>query len=395
MTNSASPDSNTRFFALPFGARTGAVIMIAAALAIVGFFLAERWDAPENPTPDATGGGNTESPYHVRTIAENLRVPWAMDFAPDGRIFFTQRGGEVFIIQDGIMHGPALNLDVGFVEGGLLGIALDPHFEDNHYVYLYYTYSDLLSTHNRVARYTEEGNKLADELTLIDGIPGGPVHDGGRIRFGGDGKLYVTTGDASNPALAQDKSSLAGKILRINPDGSIPDDNPFKESPVFSYGHRNPQGLDWHSSGTLYITEHGPSGERGFAHDEINAVRGGQNFGWPELVGDESGEGMRGPVLHSGDVTWAPSGASFYDSDAIPEWSGKLLVATLAGRHMMAVNLDADPIVAERYFVGEYGRLRDVTVDGLGNVYLLTSNQDGRGSPAPNDDRILKVSAWP
>jgi len=335
--------------------------------------------------------------FEVVAIAENLRVPWAIDFAPDGRIFFTERGGDVSVIEDGeTLKISASRIGDEVVEGGVLGIALDPDFEDNRHVYVYHTYVDFIFTYNKVVRFTEAGNTLRDEFVLIDKIPGGPIHDGGRIKFGPDGKLYIATGDAGNAEVSQRLDSLGGKILRINPDGSIPEDNPFENSPVYSLGHRNPQGLDWDpDTGMLVISEHGPSGERGFAHDEINVVTEGANYGWPDIVGGETGDGLEAPILHSGSATWAPSGATFYDSDRIPEFSGRFLVATLAGNRLMAVDLDLESgqvIGSESYFDGEFGRLRDVAADGEGNVYIMTSNRDGRGSPGHNDDRILKIS---
>jgi len=335
--------------------------------------------------------------FEVTTVAENLRVPWAIDFAPDGRIFFTERGGDVSVIEDGeILKISADRIGDEVVEGGVLGIALDPDFGDNRHVYVYHTYVDFIFTYNKVVRFTEAGNALGDELVLVDRIPGGPIHDGGRIKFGPDGKLYIATGDAGNAEVAQRMDSLGGKILRINPDGSIPEDNPFEDSPVYSSGHRNPQGLDWDpDTGMLVISEHGPSGERGFAHDEINVIREGGNYGWPDIVGGEARDGLETPILHSGSATWAPSGATFYDSDEIPEFSGMFLVATLAGNRLMAVDLDLESgraIGSEPYFDGEFGRLRDVAADGEWNVYILTSNRDGRGSPVQNDDRILKIS---
>jgi glucose/arabinose dehydrogenase len=287
-------------------------------------------------------------------------------------------------------------LDVGRVEGGLLGLALDPEFEKNHYLYLYYTYSDFLSTYNKVSRFTEKDNSLADEFVLVDKIPGAAVHDGGRIRFGPDGKLYITTGDAANSMLAQDLGSLAGKVLRINSDGTIPSDNPFENSLVYSYGHRNPQGLDWDPlTEKMVLAEHGPTGERGFAHDEINVVEAGKNYGWPHVIGDESDPKYVDPVFHTGNIAWAPSGASFYNSDSIPFLKGKYLVANLRGVHLHVFEIDIKQgkiLSDESLFSVEFGRLRDVTADKDGYLYLLTSNQDGRGSPAPNDDRILKIS---
>jgi len=332
----------------------------------------------------------------VETIAENLEVPWAIAFSPDGRIFFTERDGNVRIIEDGILlQEPALTLNVGRVEGGLLGLALDPEFEKNHYLYIYYTYSELLSTYNRVSRFTENDNKLSDEFVLIDKIPGAAVHDGGRMRFGPDDKLYITTGDAANAPLAQDLRSLAGKVLRINSDGTIPADNPFSGSVVYSLGHRNPQGLDWEPiTGKLVVAEHGPSGERGFAHDEINIVEAGKNYGWPNIVGSQTDPRYISPIFHTGEIAWAPSGASFYNSDKIPELKGKYLVANLRGTHLHAFEIDTgqnEIISDESLFSGQFGRLRDISVGNDGYLYMLTSNRDGRGSPTPNDDRILRI----
>lgn len=342
--------------------------------------------------PEYTG---VES-YQVETIAENLEVPWGIAFAPDGRIFVTERVGNLRIIENGMLNPePVKVLDVSGFEGGLLGIALDPNFEENHHIYLYYTYNEFLSTYNRLSRFTESNNQLSDELVLLDKIAGGPFHDGGRIKFGPDGKLYITTGEAGIPANAQDLDSLGGKILRINSDGTMPDDNPFENSAVYSLGHRNPQGLDWDPvTGKLVISEHGPSGERGAAHDEVNVIEPGKNYGWPEVVGDETGPSYISPILHTGDETWAPSGASFYSSDNIEEWKNKFFIATLRGNHLRMLDLDIESnqvVSSEALFQGEFGRLRDASVGPDGNLYILTSNRDGRGSPVPTDDRILRI----
>lgn len=332
----------------------------------------------------------------VETIADNLTIPWSIDWAPDGTIFFTERNGNLREIQDGVLlQGSLLSLGVGGVEGGMLGITFDPNFEENNYLYLYYTYNEFLSTSNKVVRYQVTDGIVSEDKVLIDEIPGGPFHDGGRIQFGPDGKLYITTGDAGNPSLSQDLNSLGGKILRINSDGTIPDDNPWENSPVYSIGHRNPQGIDWDESGNLVATEHGPSGWRGSAHDEINLIIPGMNYGWPDIIGDESMEGLQNPILHSGDDTWAPSGSEFYKGDKIPEWTGKYFVATLRGSHLHMIDFDMNnnKIVShEKLFQDEFGRLRDVATGPDGFLYILTSNQDGRGFPDINDDRILRIS---
>jgi len=331
----------------------------------------------------------------VETFAENLDIPWSMVWGPDGTIFFTERDGNVKAIQDGIVSETSiLSLDVSGVEGGLLGIALDPNYSENHYIYLYYTYNDFLATQNKVARYVESNLTLTEDKVVIDKIPGGPFHDGGRIKFGPDGKLYITTGDAGNADLAQDKNSVAGKILRINSDGSIPQDNPFADSPIYSYGHRNPQGLDWDKSGNLVATEHGPSGWHGMAHDEINVIVAGQNYGWPDIIGSETLEGLVTPILNTGDDTWAPSGSVFYEGDQIPQWKGKYFVASLRGSHLHLIDFDLENnkvLSHQKLFTGDFGRLRDVVTGPDGYLYVLTSNQDGRGAPEPNDDRILRI----
>jgi len=331
----------------------------------------------------------------VETVAENLKIPWEIDFAPDGRIFFTERIGNLKIIENNLVSEPIISLKVSGSEGGLLGLALDPDFEENHFLYLYYSYSDFFDIYNKVVRYVESDNKLSNETILLDKIPGSQIHDGGRIKFGPDGKLYITTGDAANSQTAQNLDSLAGKILRINSDGTIPEDNPFPNSPVYSLGHRNPQGIDWYpESGILVETEHGPSGERGNAHDEVNVIFPGKNYGWPIIVGDETSEGLVNPILHTGDDTWAPSGSVFYNSDKISEWNGKYFIATLRGNHLRMLDLDLENnlvISSNALFDGEFGRLRSVNMSPDGYLYILTSNQDGRGAPARNDDRILRI----
>ena len=329
--------------------------------------------------------------YVIETVAENLEIPWSIAFAPDERIFVTERKGSLRVIEEGQLRSePVAVFSVSGGEGGLLGIVLDPNFDENHYLYLYYTYSEFLTTYNKVVRFTENGNKLFDELVLLDKIPGAGIHDGGRIKFGPDGKLYITTGDAANGGLAQDLNSLAGKILRINPDGTIPEDNPFENSAIFSYGHRNPQGLDWDPlTDKLVAVEHGPS-----ARDEVNVIEGGMNYGWPTIVGDGNDPNYVDPIIHTGSETWAPSGASFFTSDKISEWTNKYFVATLRGSHLRMLDLDLQQnkvISSEALFSNEFGRLRDAVVGPDGYLYLLTSNRDGRGLPAPNDDRILRV----
>ncbi len=344
--------------------------------------------------------GVTAQNYEVEIVAENLEIPWAIAFAPDGRIFVTERVGNLRVIENEILKvEPVKSFNV-FNEtnkdGGLLGIALDPNFEKNHFLYLYYTYEDSGDLFNKVIRFTEHNNKLSEEKTLLDKITAGPSHDGGRIKFGPDDKLYITTGDSGPNVNSMDLNSLAGKILRINSDGTIPDDNPFPNSPVYSLGHRNPQGLDWDPvTMNLVATEHGRYGQ-----DEVNIIEPGENYGWPRIRGDESNPKYQSPFYHTGNETWAPSGASFYTSKNIPEWENMFFIATLRGNHLRMLDLDLEnhQILSSESLLSEFGRLRDASMGLDGNLYILTSNKDGRGailgSPRgieSGDDKILRI----
>lgn len=325
---------------------------------------------------------------HVR----GLEIPWAIAFAPDGRAFVTERPGRIRVLRNGRLDPtPAVTLPVAHVgEGGLLGLALHPEFPAQPFVYVYYTY-DRDGLWNRVERLRDHGGRLARDRVILDNIPGARIHNGGRILFGPDGMLYIGTGDAAQRALAQDRRSLAGKILRLTPDGGIPADNPFPGSPVYSLGHRNVQGLAWHPrTGRLYASEHGPSGELGRAHDEVNLIRPGANYGWPEVLCGTPRAGFVDALACSGDETWAPSGATFVTRGT---WRGRLLVANLRGTHLRIFTLDEDGTRVHRQdrVLETFGRLRDVVEGPDGALYVLTSNRDGRGRPAADDDRILRV----
>ena len=326
---------------------------------------------------------------NVDVIVDGLNNPWEMVFAPNGDIFFTERDGRIWIIEE---FGEAKVIETfpksGSYEGGTLGLALHPEFEKNKMIYVYQTNLEFEFFQNKVFRFTVDGDELKDKQTVIDDIPGAPWHDGGRIAFGPDDKLYITTGDAVNPGWSQDLSSLAGKILRINPDGTIPDDNPF-DSPIYSYGHRNPQGIAWNSDGLFVSSEHGPSGEMGYGHDEINVIVKGKNYGWPKVVGDSSDVSFVNPIIHSGERTWAPSGMLYFDSNKIPSLEGKFLVGALRGQHLMVVDVaqDGSLISAEKMFEGEFGRIRTAQIGPDGVLYLLTANG--------NNDKIVRISESP
>lgn len=260
-----------------------------------------------------------------------------------------------------------------------MGIAVHSDFEKNQFIYVYYTYQSGQNLANKVVRFRMENENLIHKKTIIDNIPGANFHNGGRIKFGPDGFLYITTGDAQIPELAQDKNSLAGKILRIRDDGSIPNNNSFPNSSVYSLGHRNPQGLDWDSEGKLWSTEHGAVGT-----DEINLIEPGKNYGWPIIKGDEKAEGLEIPIIQSGIDTWAPSGATF--------WKDSLFFVGLRGQSLYQLKIKEGEISLEQHFSKKFGRLRDVVLGPGGFLYFLTSNRDGRGLPLPNDDQIIRIN---
>jgi glucose/arabinose dehydrogenase len=333
-----------------------------------------------------------KTPYDTEIIAENLIVPWAIAIREDGVLYVTERPGQIRIIEDGVLlPQPLFVFTPPFIstgEGGLMGIVLDPDFMNNHYIYVMHTYTEDNQIFNRVVRLKEENNSAIIDKVLIDRIPGDSIHNGGRIKIGPDKKLYITTGDAGNAALAQNPNSLAGKILRIELDGSIPRDNPFSDSPVYSLGHRNPQGLTWGPDQILYSSEHGPQG-----YDEINIISSGANYGWPLVQGDQVSSDImvQSPLIHSGENTWAPSGIAFIRQGP---WSGKILVANLRGERLMVISLYENSIEVgdvEAFFQNEFGRIREVVQAKDGSIYLATSNQDGRGNPDRTDDKIIRL----
>jgi glucose/arabinose dehydrogenase len=336
-------------------------------------------------------------PIVVDTVVTGLEVPWGIAFLPSGEWLVTERPGRIRIVRGGQLSPPIAEVPIARGgEGGLLGVALDPNFSESRFFYVYFTAEKNGRGVNRVERW-----RLAPDLvratrdrTILDDIPAANYHDGGRLRFGPDGKLYVGTGDARDPNLSQAKSSIAGKILRLEPDGTIPRDNPFGNTAVFVLGIRNTQGFDWLDDGTLVVTDHGPSGELGRkGNDEVSLAPAGSNLGWPTIWGCERRDGLVSPRISWKEAA-PPGGAAIYRGHAIPEWKGSLIVGTLRSEHLLRIALTPDGKTAlrhERYLSGKYGRLREVVMGPDGHLYVTTSNCDGRGDCPAEKDRILRI----
>ncbi|MDZ4231988.1 MAG: PQQ-dependent sugar dehydrogenase [Candidatus Pacearchaeota archaeon] len=372
------------------------IVVLAGVLLLVflhGGKLVPLFFSPQEPPEEErgleavkTGGEN------ILTTADSLVIPWEIAFLPEGDLLATQRTGELLRIGDGrtayLVEGVR---HTG--EGGLLGMALHPGFAENRWVYLYLTAAgEGGGLVNRIERYRLEDDVLSERTVIFSKIPGAQFHNGGRMEFGPDGLLYITTGDAGNPNAAQDVNSLAGKILRIGDDGSVPPGNPFGNA-VYSFGHRNPQGLVFDDKGRLWSTEHGRSGAAtGF--DELNLIEKGKNYGWPVIQGDERREGMETPELHSGpDFTWAPGDVEYIPGSGFGEEEGSLFFGGLRGEALYEVPVTKVGLGdLKAHFFQEFGRIRAVRLGPDGMLYLSTSNRDGRGTVRPGDDRIIRVN---
>lgn len=321
-------------------------------------------------------------------VAKNLDTPWGIAFLPDNSILITERSGRVRLVDNkgNLQPDPVITLKnvKEFGEGGLLGIAFHPNFSKNGYVYLYYTYGGSAgNTLNRVVRMTYENKQLKDEQIIVDKIPGSFFHNGGRIKFGPDGYLYITTGDAQNPSQSQDINSLAGKILRVTDNGQPALGNPFGNL-VYSYGHRNSQGLAWNANSQFWSTEHGRSGILS-GLDELNLIEKGKNYGWPLIQGDQKKAGMEIPKINSGSfVTWAPAGGVFIKNS--------LFFGGLREEKLYEAVIENDKVISlKEHFKNQFGRIRDVVLGPDNFLYISTSNRDGRGLPVSSDDRIIKI----
>ncbi len=321
--------------------------------------------------------------HDLEIVAENLDIPWEIIPLSDGRMIVTERPGRIVLLENG-NKTVIKELSISAIgEGGLLGAALES-FDDLNYLYVYYTYRSGISNYNRISRFLFDGSSLGDEQVLLEKIPGSSLHNGGRMRFGNDGKLYVTTGDALTTRLAQDEDSLAGKVLRLNPDGSVPDDNPFPESYVYALGLRNPQGLAWHPvTGDLYLSGHGPT-----RRDHITVIEPGLNYGWPTITCDQENDEFAAHLICYQDFTLAPSGMDFVN--LVDQERVFLLVSGLRGNMVMVIELDQDDlVVSQTPILTDLGRIRTVVFHD-GYVYIATNNTDGRGIPDDNSDVILR-----
>jgi glucose/arabinose dehydrogenase len=337
----------------------------------------------------------------VETVITNLEVPWSIVFTPDGRMLFTERPGRVRVFEKGKLRAEPLavvsDVERGS-ESGLMGLTLHPDFAQNHLLYLAYAYNDGGNVRVRVVRFRETGDGLADRKLIIEGIPAERFHAGTRLRFGPDGKLYITTGDAAEKENGQKLDTLSGKTLRLNDDGTIPNDNPFVgqagvRPEIWTYGHRNSQGLDFQpGTGLMFQTEHGPSGFDGpGGGDEVNIVERGKNYGWAVIHHRDTKPGMESPLLEYTPAC-APASAVFYRGTALQQFKGNFFFGCLRGEGLQRVVLDGRRVLSEgRMFQGRYGRIRDVTEGPDGALYFSTSNRDGRGRPAPDDDRIMRI----
>ncbi|WP_277371854.1 PQQ-dependent sugar dehydrogenase [Rhodococcus rhodochrous] len=360
-SESTAPDTETITGATTAGTAATETVTDATASTVSGAGGADRVDGV---------------PRVIGTVASGLDTPWGIAFLPTGSALVTERNsGRIVEITDGEVR------EVGRVgetlaqgESGLLGIAVSPTFDTDRFVYLYVT----TGSDNRVLRAVFDGTTLAEPEMILDGIPAARIHDGGRMMFGPDGMLYVATGEAGRRELAQDPNSLGGKILRITGDGEPASGNPDPASPVYSLGHRNVQGLAFDDRGRLWASEFGQNDV-----DELNLVTAGANYGWPVVEGAGGSDEFVDPVL-----TWpvsqaSPSGLAWFD--------GNLWMASLRGERLWHIDVQDTEAAATDFFVGEYGRLRTVVAAPDGSLWLTTSNRDGRGSPAGDDDRILRI----
>jgi len=359
------------------------IIAIIAVVIFSFFVLTSPSDLILLPLPLPLSTSNSES-ASVIILTQNLDKPRAIAVSDD-RIFVTEKDGFIRVIQNNtLLESPlAVFRSVNVFDGGLLGIALHPDFSNNHYIYVFLTYEEEGYLWNKILRITESENKLQDAETVFDKIPGSRFTNGGFIKFGPDEKLYVGTGTVSDSShLPQDLDSLSGKILRLNDDGSIPDDNPFSDSPVYSLGHRNPQGMTWDDDGNMFVAEFGPE-----KNDEINLIQAGKNYGWPEqqCSGNDNFEN----AILCYDPSIEPGGILFYTGDKL-DFESPFMMASMRAANLYQVDFE-EGLSSQKSILSGIGRVRDVVQGPDGSLYVITSNTDGKGFPDRMDDKLLRI----
>lgn len=353
---------------------------IIGAVIVSIIILTSPSESPPIPPPNFQESGNKT----VQILATNLEKPWALDVVDD-RIFITERIGKIRVFEyDKLLDEPlAILRTADIFDGGLLGIVTHPNFVNNHFLYVYFTYVENDQLWNKVLRITESENKLVDTITIIDKIPGSKFSNGGVIKFGPDNKLYVGTGSDFDSHDAQDLKSLAGKILRLNDDGSIPKDNPFSNSPVFSLGHSNPRGMAWDKSGSFYVTETGPT-----KNDEINLIIAGKNYGWPEQ--QCSGDDKFVDAIICYDPEIEPGGIVFYSGDKLKIQSD-MIMASMKPENLDRLKISDEKIEYQKSILSGLGRIRDIAEGPDGYLYIITSNTDGKAFPDNSDDKLVRI----
>jgi len=356
----------------------------------------------------------TELKFQVETVVEGVQVPWAIAWTSPDRMLFTERPGRVRAVVGGVLSPePVFTVPDVLVrsETGLMGLAIHPDYAKNKYVYLSFGFSRADAEGKkvsdiRVQRFIDDGSSLKPDAVILNWTPAGPNHAGCRIAFGPDRKLYITTGEGFKGELAQDLTTLAGKILRVNDDGTPCADNPFAgeankakgaRPEIYSYGHRNPQGIDWQpGTNVIYSTEHGPSGENSTGGDEFNRVEAGKNYGWPVIHHDQTKQGMESPLV-VWDPAMAPASGVFYNAELFPELKGNFLTGMLGGLGakrrpgVVRLVLEDGKVTRQELLLTDLGRVRCVAVGPDGAIYVSTSNRDGRARPGEKDDRIIRL----
>ena len=355
--------------------------IVVIAIAVV--FSVLVLSSPTDPIPLPVPNSNTENDF-VTILAENLDKPRAIAISND-RIFVTEKDGAIRVIQNNtLLESPLATLRSADVfDGGLLGITLHPNFSSNHYMYVFLTYDEDGDLWNKILRITESENKLVNAEIILDKIPGSSFTNGGFLKFGPDEKLYIGTGTVSAAShLPQDLGSLSGKILRLNDDGSIPDDNPFSNSPIYSLGHRNPQGMTWDDDGNMFVAEFGPE-----KNDEINLILSGKNYGWPEqqCSGNEDFE----DAVLCFDPSIEPGGILFYSGDLI-DFESPFIMASMRAANLYQLDFE-EGLSSQKSILSGIGRVRDVVQGPDGSLYVITSNTDGKGFPDSMDDKLLRI----